>query len=367
MKKSQKCEILLLYSTEDIKLAEALFEHLKVFERAYGTQITHEGVFAPGVDTEKEYQAAMGRANIVMVLLSSDFIASDGCYSKMLQALTMHQQGNTIVFPVLLRDCAWKDTPIRTVSPKPSEEKAVDGDHWRSDDEPYHLLMEALRPMVQSIAGANPFPTETPVWKRPKVLGLAVVGLLALACLIYFGLMSNSKTKTNLLVMLDTRDGKEYPVVVLAGKQWMAKNLNHVMDGSVAFADDPSKTEQTGRLYSWEAAIRACPTGWHLPEKSEWVALIKEFGGTFDNNGMIGDSTAKHLNIGGKSGFNAQRGGKWDGNYSKFMYWGRYGYYWSSTPDNSALSYMFYFTETGEMIWATDYKEHKVSCRCVKD
>jgi len=34
-----------------------------------------------------------------------------------------------------------------------------------------------------------------------------------------------------------------------------------------------------GRLYNWEVAIKACPSGWHLPTNEEWGVLTKTVGG----------------------------------------------------------------------------------------
>jgi uncharacterized protein (TIGR02145 family) len=373
MKQDKQCDILLVYADEDLQMAQELLDHMKVFERSYAARFFHEAAFEPGVDIEQAYQAAMHKADIVMLLLSADFMASDSCYARMLHALGLHQQGQTLAFPVLLRDCAWHDTPIAVLPPQPHTEKSINSENWSSADEPYQLIMAALRPMVQSLSGhkqQNPATVPAkPFWQNPKLLG----GIAAAALLVFvlvWTLKPSKPVAGQVEVptgMTDPRDGKTYPTVQIEGKTWMAKNLNFQMDGSVAYADDPSKSEQTGRLYTWEAAIRACPSGWHLPSKAEWMDLVLAVGGTFDETGIIGEQAYKALSPGGGSGFEAQRGGRWDYTTSTYSYWGRYGYYWSSTPDNAALAYMFYFSETRKMIWATDVKEYKISCRCVQD
>ena len=75
--------------------------------------------------------------------------------------------------------------------------------------------------------------------------------------------------------MTDERDGQTYQTVKLGDQTWLAQNLNYETDNSWCFQDDPAKCETYGRLYNWEAAMNACPAGWHLPTEPEWSALIK--------------------------------------------------------------------------------------------
>ena len=54
---------------------------------------------------------------------------------------------------------------------------------------------------------------------------------------------------------------------------WMAENMNYEMEGSWCYNDLESNCAQYGRLYNWNAAMKACPEGWHLPSKDEIDAL----------------------------------------------------------------------------------------------
>ena len=77
----------------------------------------------------------------------------------------------------------------------------------------------------------------------------------------------------------DSRDGKTYKTVTIGNQIWMAENLNYKTDSSFCYNDSAEYCSKYGRLYIWDAAMNACPEGWHLPDTTEWVTLITAVGG----------------------------------------------------------------------------------------
>jgi len=140
----------------------------------------------------------------------------------------------------------------------------------------------------------------------------------------------------------DSRDGQTYKTIsfkeALTGKTvtWMAQNLNYKVEGSYAYNGIESNRKELGLLYTWEAAKKACPSGWHLPTDSEWAMLVNLFGGT----DIAGEAlkSIKGWNEDGNgtnsSGFNALAAGfrKPDGSY---MTQGIIGGFWTSSPTDS--------------------------------
>jgi uncharacterized protein (TIGR02145 family) len=78
-------------------------------------------------------------------------------------------------------------------------------------------------------------------------------------------------------------DGAKYPSRRLAdGKVWMTRNLDADTMQSYCYNDAERNCRGYGRLYTWEAARRACQQlgdEWRLPTDEEWRQFAKLYGG----------------------------------------------------------------------------------------
>jgi uncharacterized protein (TIGR02145 family) len=115
------------------------------------------------------------------------------------------------------------------------------------------------------------------------------------------GLISNTKIFAQETSFIDSRDGKEYKILYIGKQVWMGKNLNYESEGSWPYSDKKKNANQYGRLYTFNAALNACPAGWHLPSNKEWQELIDFYGGDL--------VAGLALRIDGTSSFNAEYGG----------------------------------------------------------
>ncbi len=75
-----------------------------------------------------------------------------------------------------------------------------------------------------------------------------------------------------------TYGGQTYQVVQIGNQIWMAENLNYETTNSWWYDNQESNGNIYGRLYTWDDANSACPSGWHLPSDNEWKTLEMELG-----------------------------------------------------------------------------------------
>lgn len=183
-----------------------------------------------------------------------------------------------------------------------------------------------------------------------------------------------------------------YKTVKIGNQWWMAENLRAtnynngsaitlVTDNSNWYSggyfyswynNDSSNKEKYGALYTWGVATKdICPTGWHIPTKSEWTELINHLGGDQEAGGKLKETGTDHWtdpNYGAtnESGFTAIPGGKrrHDG---VFEYKGTQARYWSKSTQSTNGCYLLIRNYQKAAIVTDVNKKHGHSIRCVKD
>lgn len=101
------------YAHADETLRNELEKHLSPLKRMGRISTWHDRRIVPGEEFEGQIDRYFSEADIILLLISSDFIASDYCYQiEMSNALQRHDLGESVVIPVILRPCAWHQLPF---------------------------------------------------------------------------------------------------------------------------------------------------------------------------------------------------------------------------------------------------------------
>lgn len=152
----------------------------------------------------------------------------------------------------------------------------------------------------------------------------------------------------------------EIKEVKIGDQIWMAENVRISIPNSFAYKNDRDNMRIYGRLYTWDAAMKACPKGWHLPSDAEWSQLSTALGGV--------TNAAEQMKFNGSSGFNAPMGGYKTEKGMEFEGKNTDAIYWSSTPFQGNTVWVRQIKSFSPKLLETSYdKNVAASCRCVKD
>jgi uncharacterized protein (TIGR02145 family) len=205
----------------------------------------------------------------------------------------------------------------------------------------------------------------------------------------------------------DERDGKKYVYVNISEQVWMAENLNYNASGSKCYDDDASNCVTYGRLYNWATAMALpascnstycasqinakhtgiCPTGWHMPNISDWYILMDyvqtDNGSTYNPDGSA-SIAGKYLKA--TSGWENQNG---EDKYGFAAFPGGHGYLfgfdivgisgrWCSSSEYNNIYGNEYANNNYYLLLGIGFGEHAyfqehsksdmlISIRCLKD
>ena len=191
----------------------------------------------------------------------------------------------------------------------------------------------------------------------------------------------------------DLRDGKTYRTVKIGDQEWMAENLNKKIDlccldfpedlsyrnerfkvftvGSWCYENKASNCKKYGRLYTWMAALDACPIGWHLPDKWEFETLINTVGNWGNTGKML--KSKKGWSEGGNGidavSFTALPAGRYL-NFldDEFINKGNFAFFWSASEGGLGHAFLMRLDYNNEYADLKQFnKTDAFSVRCVKD
>ena len=138
-------DVFIAYAKPDKVLVERLRKQLSAAERIGLVDAWHDGEIEIGTDKEEAAQKAMEEAEIVVLLLSADFFASEYLYEKeMKRALELSKANKTTVIPVLLKECTWQLTPIANLQILPKNGVPVTNEHWKHPDRAFKHVVDEI-------------------------------------------------------------------------------------------------------------------------------------------------------------------------------------------------------------------------------
>lgn len=169
-----------------------------------------------------------------------------------------------------------------------------------------------------------------------------------------------------------SRGGVEYKTVLINEQCWTKENMKYVPSTGTTMCYDnlESNCETYGRLYDYEAAALACPSGFRLPTQEEMIAMQEYSGADMYDAGKHLKTTTGWTGENGDDflGFSALPGGRCDEEQTCRNI-GATGYWWTSTEKvkNSNHYTLFLTGDTDSFSASTTMdNDQYISVRCVK-
>lgn len=157
------------YSHRDEALRDQIETHLAMLKRQGFIDTWHDRRILAGEVIDSVISENLERADIVLLLVSSDFLASDYCYDRELKrALERHAAGSATVIPVILRPCDWRDAPFGTLLAVPKDGKPIT--QWPDIDSAFLDVTTAIKGLLRKRRASPPKPVPIPASPPPIVI-----------------------------------------------------------------------------------------------------------------------------------------------------------------------------------------------------
>lgn len=147
-------ELFYSYAHEDEPLRDELDTHLALLRRRGVIATWHDRRLAAGDDWRGGIDAHLEQANLILLLVSPDFLASDYCYDvEMKRALERHRRREAAVVPVIARPVDLEGAPFADVQALPRDAKPVTT--WPNRDEAWTDVAKGVRQLAGTLAEAR--------------------------------------------------------------------------------------------------------------------------------------------------------------------------------------------------------------------
>ena len=140
-------KIFISYSHKDESFKSDLLDHLSVLRRQGLVDPWNDRDIVAGEEWSDAIHANLEAADMILLLVSVGFLASDFCYSKeMTRAMERHANGEARVIPIILKPCDWTTAPFAKLQGLPKNAKPIST--WSDKDEAYMDVVTSLRKVL---------------------------------------------------------------------------------------------------------------------------------------------------------------------------------------------------------------------------
>ncbi len=142
--------VVVSYSHKDEAFRQQLEVALKPLVREGSISLWSDHRIDAGSEIDHEIQLQLKKADVILLLVSPDFLNSDYCYCiEMELAIDRHKNDHSVVIPIILRYSDWQKTPFAGLKSLPTDAKPVFS--WEDRDEAWLFVVKGIRGMVENL------------------------------------------------------------------------------------------------------------------------------------------------------------------------------------------------------------------------
>jgi len=144
-KPNQRKSIFISYHQKDVDYMQRLDTQLSALVRNYKIQIWNNNDILPGAEREKEIRENLKTAEIILLLISPDFVHCDWCYLEEM-SIALKQQDIAYVIPIIIRPCDWKESEFGHLQQLPKN--GIPISKWNDKDEAFLDIISEIKSLI---------------------------------------------------------------------------------------------------------------------------------------------------------------------------------------------------------------------------
>lgn len=144
-------DIFFSYAHEDGDWVDRVRQQLVLFDRQGLIAKWYDRQILPGAKWKDQIADHLTQAGIILLFVSPNFFDSDYCYEvEMQRALRQHEEGRSVVIPIILRPCAWQTAPFGHLQALPKDGQPIT--EWPNRDRACTEVAEGIIQVVMELA-----------------------------------------------------------------------------------------------------------------------------------------------------------------------------------------------------------------------
>ena len=143
-------EVFCSYSRKDEKYLNELHTWLRGLELQRLIEWWHDREIVPGQEWREALDENLEAADVILLLISPDFIASDFAYEEeMRQAIARHERHEARVIPIIVRPADWEWAPFGKLQALPKDAKPIT--RWDDRDDAWFDVVRGIRRAIEDL------------------------------------------------------------------------------------------------------------------------------------------------------------------------------------------------------------------------